>query len=234
MKPHQYTNAEGNVLILKRISKNRTGYNDFKYPEGIGTKITCPDWSPEAKCGGGIHGWPWGFGLGEGMDFDINDDIWIVLSDKPENVVGDLEKGWKCKAKDPAIIFEGSFKDAFGMVTKEWPNIISKMTQSSEVNADDCNLAASGDNCKLAASGNWSNLAASGNESNLAASGIDSVCMIANINGKAKVGKNGMFVLTYIDKNNRYRSVIGYEGENGIKADTWYMLDGNGIIIKHI
>lgn len=203
MKPHEYTNAEGNVLILKRISKNRVGHHEFKYPRGIGSKIVCHNWNPTATCGGGIHGWPWGFGLGDGMRYDIHDDIWLVLSEKPENVVGELENGLKCKAKEPIIIFEGSFKDAFEMMTKEWPIIITKI------------------------------LAASGTGSKLAASGDNAICIASGINSHVKIGKNGSFVLTYIE-NGRYKHIVAYEGKDGIQSDVWYCVKDGVLIVDPI
>jgi hypothetical protein len=168
-QPHQWTNKDGDVLILKRIKPNRKGYGEFIYPSGVGTVITAPDWNSEPKCGGGIHGWPWGFGLGEGVDYDILNDIWLVLSEKPENVVGELEKGWKCKARAPRIVFEGTFTQVWGLVCAEQSAIIKQMARGP-----DSNLAASGDGSNLAASGDGSNLAASGPGSKLAASGYGS------------------------------------------------------------
>jgi hypothetical protein len=237
MKPHQYTNAEGNVLILKRINKSRIGYGNFLYPTGIGSKIICSSWSPTPTCGEGIHGWPWGFGLGEGIDYDISNDIWLVLSDTPENIVGELDCGWKCKAKEPTIIFEGSFRDAISIVTIKWPEIVASMSLAASgdgsnlaASGDWSNLAASGDGSNLAASGDWSKLAASGKDSklaasgdgsNLAASGNESICMVAGVSGAAMVGKNGSLVLTYWD-GKRFRHVIGYEGEDNIRPNTFY------------
>ena len=174
-QPHQWTNKDGDVLILKRIKPNRKGYGEFIYPSGVGTVITAPDWNSEPKCGGGIHGWPWGFGLGEGVDYDILNDIWLVLSEKPENVVGELEKGWKCKARAPRIVFEGTFTQVWGLVCAEQSAIIKQMASGPGPNlaasGNDSNLAASGNDSKIAASGYGSNLAASGPGSNLAASG---------------------------------------------------------------
>ena len=177
-QPHQWTNKDGDVLILKRIKPNRKGYGEFIYPSGVGTVITAPDWNSEPKCGGGIHGWPWGFGLGEGADYDILDDIWLVLSEKPENVVGELEKGWKCKARAPRIVFEGTFTQVWGLVCDEQSAIITQMASGDDSNlaasGNGSNLAASGPGSKLAASGYGSKIAASGDGSNLAASGNDS------------------------------------------------------------
>ena len=86
------------------------------------------------------------------------------------------------------------------------------------------NLAASGYGSKLAASGYGSNLAASGNGSNLAASGNDSKLAASGNGSRAKAGKNGAIALAYHD-GKRGRFAVGYVGEDGIKADTWYKAD---------
>ena len=149
IQPHQWTNADGEVLILKRIPKSRETYGGFKWP-AQGATVICPDWNANPICGGGLHGWPWGFGLGEGMNYDILEDIWLVIGAKPENVVGELDNGLKCKLKTGIIRFEGAFKPAWDIVASEHTRIINN----------------------LAASGNTSNLAASGHNSNLDESGL--------------------------------------------------------------
>jgi len=92
--------------------------------------------------------------------------------------------------------------------------------------------AASGDYSRQAASGTYSRQAASGNYSRQAASGCKSIAMIAGADGKIKIGKEGAMALTWWDKEVRPRISVGYEGENGIKADTWYTLDDNGNFIE--
>ena len=86
------------------------------------------------------------------------------------------------------------------------------------------NLAASGNGSKLAASGNGSKLAASGDGSKLAASGNDSKLAASGDYSRAKAGKNGAIALAYHD-GKRGRFAVGYVGEDGIKADTWYKAD---------
>ena len=69
--------------------------------------------------------------------------------------------------------------------------------------------------------------------SKLAASGNSSIAMSAGTDGKAKVGKNGAIALTrWVATEKRYRISVAYEGENGIKADTWYTLDDDGNFIE--
>jgi hypothetical protein len=173
IQPHQWTNAEGEVLILKRINKDRTAYGGFTYPQGIGSVVVPETWNPKNDCGHGIHGWPWGFGIGDGSDFSIIDDIWLVVSAKPADVIGELNNGLKCKAREVKIRFEGSFKDAWAVVASAQKEIIDNLAAAGK-SADDSNLAASGNGSKLAASGYGSKLAASGNDSKLAASGYGS------------------------------------------------------------
>jgi hypothetical protein len=88
---------------------------------------------------------------------------------------------------------------------------------------NDSNLAASGNDSNLAASGNGSHLAASGNDSRLAASGNDSVVMAAGANCMAKAGPAGAIALAWHD-GTRCRIAVGYVGEDGIRADTWYRI----------
>jgi hypothetical protein len=90
-------------------------------------------------------------------------------------------------------------------------------------------LAASGADSKLAASGDYSNLAASGVRSKLAASGADSIVMGAGYGSCAKAVEGGVIALTWND-GTRPRVVVGYVGEDGIEADTWYRGDAGKLV----
>src|SRR3990167_4201389 len=94
---------------------------------------------------------------------------------------------------------------------------------------NDSQLAASGYASQLAASGYASKLAASGNASQLAASGNDSVIAAAGFGCKAKAGKQGAIALSYFD-GGRARFCVGYVGEDGIKPDTWYAVQGGQLV----
>jgi hypothetical protein len=96
---------------------------------------------------------------------------------------------------------------------------------------DASKLAASGYASQLAASGYASKLAASGYASQLAASGDDSIAMAAGSNSLAMTGKNGAIALAWHDGTRR-RIAVGYVGENGIEADTWYRVDDAGCLVK--
>lgn len=43
-KPYQWTNAEGDVLILKSVPKDGITRNGFKWPLEVGAEVEAPDW----------------------------------------------------------------------------------------------------------------------------------------------------------------------------------------------
>ena len=53
--------------------------------------------------------------------------------------------------------------------------------------------------------------------------------MIAGLHGRAKAGQNGCIALCWYD-GTRNRIVIGYVGENGIEADTFYRVTDGKLV----
>ena len=105
--------------------------------------------------------------------------------------------------------------------------------EETAASGDSSQLAASGDYSKLAASCDSSQLAASGNYSQLAASGDSSIVCAASTNCKASAGNNGCIVLArWVESEKRYRASVAYVGENGIKPNVFYELDGNGNFVE--
>lgn len=82
---------------------------------------------------------------------------------------------------------------------------------------------------EAASSGNYSTAASSGYGSTAASSGQNTVAMVAGCAGRAKAGENGCIALCWHD-GKRNRIVVGYVGEDGIKADTWYRVDGGKLV----
>ena len=306
VQPHTFTDNGDRVLILRRISKDGMSHGGFaKWGAQSELNITVqPEvWNPTRSCGNGIHGWPWGIGLGDGADYDICNDRWLVVSAKPEDVVGELEGGWKCKCREVVKIFDGTYAEAWKVINDGRHRCIQAMSKadaaaataasgdysqlaasgdSSQLAAsgdysklaasgdysklaasgDYSKLAASGDSSKLAASGDYSKLAASGHSSQLAASGDSSQLAASGHSSKLAasgdysqlaasgdssklaalgkssivagiadscdlaVGELGCIIATYWKQTeNRYRVVVGYVGENGIKPNTRYKLN---------
>ena len=91
--------------------------------------------------------------------------------------------------------------------------------------------SSSGDGSKAASSGDYSTAASSGDYSKAASSGEATIAMVAGQNGRAKAGPNGCVALVWHD-GQRNRIAVGYVGEDGIKADTWYRLDAAGRFVE--
>lgn len=133
------------------------------------------------------------------------DSLWLVMSVASENVNGLQLDGWHCKFKTGRLEFEGDLRAASDFARKGFVDCVKQL-----------------DDSRLAASGYDSNLAASGDCSRLAASGHDSVACIAANGGRVKVGHRGAFALTYWDNETGWEILVGKEGRDGIKADTYY------------
>ena len=113
---HQWTNGSGEVLVVRFVSKEGKSYGDFQHPMKVGETVTAPDWDSAMKCGGGIHGWPWAIGLGEGKECEWN-ALWQVYSVRPEDIVGgegDLLA--KAKFRTGMLRFMGHWADATNFV----------------------------------------------------------------------------------------------------------------------
>jgi hypothetical protein len=167
VEPHNFTHDGTEVLILRRCPQDRSAHGGFIYPKGVGSVVEAPDFSAEAKCGGGLHGWPWSFGLGEGQDFDVHADVWLILGAAPEDVVGNLGDGngpgWKCKCRKATIRFEGSFKDAMDRLRDGFTACVRAMTASP--------TGELGNGATNASSGNYATNASSGYGAKNASSG---------------------------------------------------------------
>jgi hypothetical protein len=167
VKPHNWTDGGDKVLILRCCNKDGSSYGGFIWPRT--GEVSAPDWNNRKECGGGLHGWPWGMGIGEGKDFNFSDDLWIVFAVKPEDVVGELDNGWKCKAKCGVVVYAGEFAAAWQMVNSGRHRLIEAMVGVGGRNSS--KAASSGNSSKAASSGNSSKAASSGNYSTAASSG---------------------------------------------------------------
>jgi len=179
-KPHQWTDGGDKVLILRRCNADGTSRNGFTYPKS--GMVEAPDFNDRTECGGGLHGWPWGWALGEGMDYDIIGDSWLVLAALPDDVIGEIPDdsggiGGKCKCRKAEVVFHGAFAAAWAMINGGRHRLIDAMSKdgSPEIASGNSSKAASsGDSSKAASSGDSSTAASSGNSSTAASSGDSS------------------------------------------------------------
>ncbi len=55
--PHQWANADGEVLVVRFCAADGSSHNGFKHPVKIGERVTAPDWDLKvaSRSPGGIQ-----------------------------------------------------------------------------------------------------------------------------------------------------------------------------------
>ena len=94
---------------------------------------------------------------------------------------------------------------------------------------DDARIGSSGRAAQIGSSGRAAQIGSSGNAARIVATGENATITCAGIGARVKAGRNGCFALTWYD-GNRNRIVVGYVGEDGIKADTWYRVEAGKLV----
>ena len=210
---HQWTDADGYVLLVKCVDNDLTSFGGFQWPES--GPVDPGKCSRDATCeSGGLFGWPWGAGVGDGKD---PGGKWIVFRAKPENVV--FVGPQKCKAVPgddgelPEVVYCGGMARAIAMVV---PGRIAWIMASTE------SRIATGDRSQAASTGYLSQAASTGDLSQAASTGDGA---FAHSDYRAQAGPGGAFTLRwYSQAEKRWRFFLGVIGEDGIEADTWYIV----------
>lgn len=107
MTPIHKWAPDGKVLILKSVEPDGTSHGGFKWPES--GPVASPNWSPGPTCdSGGLFGWPWGVGIGNGKT-PREYDRWLVFAAEPKDIV--CFDG-KVKVPRGEVIYSGDFPGA--------------------------------------------------------------------------------------------------------------------------
>ena len=206
---HQWTHTGSEVLILKCSDSEGKTRDGFQWPLEIGAPVTPHEWRAENKCGYGLHGWPWGFGLGDGKEPDWLGK-WIVFGALPTDIVGNLENERKCKAKCGTIRFVGNWHDAMKFILPGQMALVGFIAAQSEDHH------------------------ATGYSSASSATGDKSASVVTGLEGRARAGKWGCIALAWWNTSDsrsemRCREIGCGDGSDGkLKADTWYTLNESG------
>jgi hypothetical protein len=217
-----YRLPKGKVLVLRTCKKDLTSYNGFKWPASGFVK--CPDWNPEPICGYGLHGLLWGEGRATLLDLDDTDAKWLVVEVSKTTIV---DLNGKVKFPSGKVVFVGD-KDT----APQW-----LMTHGGEGKASVNGKSTSGYNGK-STSGNYGqstsgNYGKSTSGDNGQSTSGDNGQSTSGYDGRAKTGDIGIIVITWHDNSkNRCRLTVGYVGEDGIEANTFYKCDTDGKLIK--
>ena len=198
------------ALVLRCCASDMSSTNGFIWP-GIGEVAAAPDWKPTNDCGNGLHGWLYGQGDHSCSDFWHREGAkWLVLEVGEADII---MLGGKCKFPKATVRFVGSMADAAAYLIEHEPRAASVAVIGANLRADDGQAATVG-SLGTATAG-------------------DRGTATAGDSGTATAGDRGEIRVRYWDyKNSRYRTVIGYVGEDGIEANVAYRLDDKHKLVK--
>ena len=245
---HQWMHTGEEVLFLRFSDKNGKAHGGFQHPLEIGETVTAADWNPKPVCGGGIHGWPWGIGLGSGKDPDWS-ALWQVYGvTELAEIVSDIEGDSKCKFHTGILRFSGDWHGAMMFIlegqqawVEHFADGDSKATgdrSASSATGDRSASSATGYRSASSATGDSSASSATGYRSASSATGKASASVVTGYLGKAQAGEYGCIALTWWNKaKSRYEmrcAEIGIgDGSDGkLKKETWYYLNDQGQFIE--
>ena len=98
--------------VLKVVRHDMTTRNHFKWGN-VGDITVAPDWDPNPKCGGGLHGWLSGVGDIRCQDISESDGArWLVIEVEGEVV----SLGGKVKFERGKTVFAGDMREAAAIV----------------------------------------------------------------------------------------------------------------------
>ncbi len=182
---HQWTDKDGNVLLVKVLNRDGTTHGRFIWPKS--GPVSPKNWSREPDCSsGGLFGWPWGLHIGDGKDPDACAE-WIVFSAKPENVIL-VEGGPKSKAVPsdggdvvPQVVYRGTQAGAMYFTLQgrlAWiqersvGNSATGYSGSSSSTGDSGSSSATGDSGSSSATGYSGSSSATGYSGSSSATGV--------------------------------------------------------------
>ena len=224
----------GKALVLRLCNEDFTSKNGFKYPNKVGAEVVAPDWKTNADCGNGLHGWLFGHGDHSSCDYFNRPNKWMVIEVELQSVI---MLGGKVKFERGIIKHIGEKKSATDFIIKkesrskasEVIGAVLTVGDSLSVIAGSFGTATAGDR-GTATAGSFGT--ATAGDRGTATAG-DSGTATAGSFGTATAGDRGEIRIRYYDnKADRYRTVIGYVGENGIEANVAYKLDSANKFVK--
>ena len=231
--PKPYRLPRGKVLVLRTCNKDLSSHGGFQWKDsGV---VSCDDWSEVAECGRGLHGLLWG--QGDGSLLNWNEDARWIVAEVAANSIVDLHgkvKFPKCK-----VVYCGAKEGAVALISLFAP--AGTFVAGGTATAGDEGTATAG--YRGIATAGYGGIATAGYRGTATAGhggtatagygGIatagDRGIATAGYGGIATAGDRGTAIIKHWDSiAERYRMVLLYPGENGIKANVKYRLDESG------
>jgi hypothetical protein len=250
--------AKKTVLILRTCKPDMTSHAGFRWPES--GPVEAKDWKRTEACGNGLHGWLWGAGdwsLKQGGDgikwlvVEVVEADLIDLGGKVKfprgNVLQTYGHWHEAMAFIRARLLESVKTQATASGRKECASATGYSGHASatgysghaSATGNSGHASATGDYGHASATGDYGHASATGSSGHASATGDyghasatgSSGWAAAGYSGRAKAAENGVLsILWWDEKSNRPRLAIGYVGEDGIKADTFYVVRDGALV----
>ena len=205
-----YQIPAGCALMLRNCAPGGLSKNGFVWPLTPGAVAVCPDWSPVAACGNGLHGWLWGEGDLQAAGYDIHADcaVWLVVEVVEADVV-QIER--KIKVPSGRVVASGKRHEVCCWLAERAPG---KRVHFGTATAGYGGTATAG----------YRGTATAG----------DGGTATAGDGGTATAGECGSISVRWWDgRRQRYRLLVAEVGENGIEANNAYcVVDGKFVAVK--
>ena len=210
VKTAPYKLPKGHALVLRTCSENMLAHGDFKWPD-VGGVATALDWEPTKSCGMGLHGWLYGQGDHSAATYIDDTAKWLVVEVEEAGII---MLGGKCKFQSGTVRFIGTKLEAVVFLIANEPRAASVAIIGASIVVGDNQSAIVG------ALGT-----ATAGDRGTATAG-DRGTATAGYSGTATAGDSGTICIRYYDyKNDRYRTVVGYIGEDGLLPNVAYRLN---------
>ena len=244
-----YKLPEGHVLCMRTCDENLKSHGGFQWPES--GEVVCPDWDAKAECGNGLHGLLWGTGDAALLDWSPKSK-WLAV-EVDEKTIVNLDS--KVKFPKCRVVMVGDRKDAADLISKHAPNgtavigLVQDGGDRSTITGGDYSTITGGSGSTITGGsgstitgGDYSTITG-GDYSTITGGGGSTITggdgstitggsrstLTGGSDSTITGGSDSTLVLTYWDsKSERYRCVLRYVGEDGIKAGVAYVADGMG------
>ena len=222
--------------ILKTVQADGSAYGNFQWPLEVGAEVVAPDWDPTPDCGGGLHGLLNGVGDGGLLNWD-NDAVWIVAKVPKKAQLIDL--GDKVKVSRCKVVFVGNQLSATSFLQE---NGCDGPIVGATVAVGDYGTATAGYSgtatagYRGTATARYRGTATAGDRGTATAGDCgtatagDYGTATAGYKGTATAGDSGTIQIRWHD-GDRYRTAVGYVGENGILPNVAYRVEG-GVFVE--
>ena len=223
-----YKLPDGKCLVLRTCDSSLKSHGGFRWPES--GPVSAPDFLNNDRCGNGLHGFLWGEGDGSLANWS-DGAKWLAVEVDSALIVN---LSGKVKFPSGVVVFCGDRLGATEFVREFSPGVRSIV--GGTATAGDRGTATAGDRGTATAGDGGTATAGVGGTATAGDGGTATAgyggTATAGVGGTATAGVGGIISVKHWDGSaSRFRVIVGYVGENGIKKGVAYRVV-NGQLVE--